>query len=61
MNSFVMFVLLLGLAAFKEEVPKPNLSQVCLVFVCSIYFLDSIEDLGLEVKTFPNLRKSSSS
>lgn len=53
--------LFFGLTAVKEIIAEPDLSKMCLVLICSVYLLDCVEYLGLEVKSFPNLRKSSPS
>jgi hypothetical protein len=48
------------LSSFKEIVSKPNFCEMCLIFICSIYLLDSIKGLGFEMKAFPHFGKSSS-
>jgi len=55
-----MRVLFFRLTAFKKVVSKPNLCEMCLVFIRSIYLLDSIEGFGFEMETFPHLGKPSS-
>lgn len=51
----MIFVLFLRLPPLEEEVTKPYLSEMSLVFVSCVNLLDGVENLGLEVKAFPNL------
>ena len=57
----MMCILLFWLSVFKEVVAKPNLSQMSLILILSIDLFYSIEYFGLEVKSLPHLRESSSS
>jgi hypothetical protein len=49
----MVFKFLLRLSSLEEEVPKPDLSQVSLIFIRGVDFLHSIEQFCLEMESFP--------
>ena len=53
-------VLFLWLSSLKEVVSEPNFCEMGLIFIGSIYLLDSVKGFGFEMEAFPHFGKSSS-